>query len=400
MANSPQFDTTILPPSTAPVRVSLSELILQLDISPDALIVVDRAGTMVIVNALAAALFGYSCEELREQRLEALLPAYLQSVHTAHREHYFTAPNTRTMGAGLRLFGRHQDGSEFPVDISLRPVLLDDELLVIGAIRDMSEQQRVERVRLQQAEHIRLQAGLIDLAHDAILIRDAVSRVIFWNKGAEELYGWPSQEALGRITHTLLKTHYPNGRADVEKHLAEHERWEGELVHTCRDGRVVIVESRQALVCDVQGHCSAIVEIDRDITERRHLEQARQAVHAQTLARLDFLQQLIDALPSSIYLVYGPDARLMLANRAAASVWGAQWQLDQPMQEVLATHRIEGFDAQGRPLAPRHFATRRAAQAGETVLQHQETICRPNGSLVPVLVPAVALEARQWRYPA
>jgi PAS domain S-box-containing protein len=397
MANSPQFDTTILPPSTAPVRVSLSELILQLDISPDALIVVDRAGTMVIVNALAAALFGYSCEELREQRLEALLPEYLQSVHTAHREHYFTAPNTRTMGAGLRLFGRHQDGSEFPVDISLRPVLLDDELLVIGAIRDMSEQQRVERVRLQQAEQIRLQAGLIDLAHDAILIRDAVSRVIFWNKGAEELYGWPSQEALGRITHTLLKTHYPNGRADVEKHLAEHERWEGELVHTCRDGRVVIVESRQVLLGDVQGHSSAILEINRDITERRHLEQATQAKHAQTIARLDFLQQFIDALPSSIYLVYGPDARLILANRAAVSVWGAQWHLDQPMQEFLATNRIEVFDAQGRPLAPKHFATLRAVQEGETVLQHQETIRRPNGSMLPVLVNAVALDAYQWR---
>lgn len=396
MADSRQFDTTILPPSSAPVHVTWRELILQMDISPDAILIVDHAGTIMMVNEQVAALFGYSREELCEQRLEVLLPERLHHVHAAHREHYFAAPRTRAMGVGLQLYGRHKDGTEIPVDISLRPVLLDDESLVIAAIRDMSEQRRAEREHLQQAEHIRLQAGLIDLAHDAILIRDPVSQVLFWNTGAEELYGWSSQEALGRITHNLLKTHFPSSRSDVDAQLEAHGRWEGELTHTCRNGRVVIVESRQMLVCDVQGHLTAILEINRDITERRHLEQATQALHAQTVARLDVLQQIMDALPSSIYLVYGPDARLLLANRAATSVWGAMWRIDQPMQEFLATNGIEVFDAQGRPLAPRHFATLRAVQEGETVVHHQETIRRPNGSILPVLVNAVPLDSSQW----
>ena len=159
----------------------------------------------------------------------------------------------------------------------------------------------------------------------------------------------------------------------------------------------MIVESRQMLVCDVQGHRTAILEINRDITERRHLEQAMQAVHAQAVARLDFLQQIIDALPSSIYLVYGLDARLLLANRAAASLWGAIWHIDQPMLEFLATNGIEIFDAQGQPLTHEHFATLRAVQEGETVLHHQETIRRPNGSSLPVLVNAVALDSSQWK---
>ena len=98
------------------------------------------------------------------------------------------------------------------MDISLRPVLLGDELLTIGAIRDMSLQRRAERERARQAERLQLQAELIDLAHDAILVRDSVSRVIFWNKGAEELYGWSSQEALGRLTHSLLQTRFPTSR--------------------------------------------------------------------------------------------------------------------------------------------------------------------------------------------
>jgi PAS domain S-box-containing protein len=397
MADSRQFDTTIHPHLSAPMHVTLRELILQMDISPDALVIVDHAGNIVMVNEQAVALFGYSREELREQRLEMLLPERLHEIHTAHREHYFSAPRTRAMGAELQLFGRCKDGTEIPVDISLRPVLLEDELLVMGAIRDMSEQRRAEHERMQQAEQIRLQAELIELAHDAILIRDSVNRVIFWNTGAEELYGWSSQEVLGRITHSLFRTHFPSSLAEVDASLEEYGSWEGELTHSCRDGRVVIVESRQMLVCDVQGHSTAILEINRDITERRHLEQAMQTVHAQTVARLDLLQQIMDALPSSIYLVYGPDARLLLANRAAASVWGARWLIDQPMLEFLATNGIEVFDAQGHPLAYEHFATLRAVQEGETVVHHQEMIRRPNGSSVPVLVNAVVLDSPQWR---
>ena len=234
MSDTQEFYPTALPPSTSPLHVTSRELIQQMDISPDALVIVDQAGNIVMLNEQAAALFGYSPEELREQRLEMLLPESLHEVHTTHREHYCAVPCTRAMGAGLQLFGRHKNGTEIPVDISLRPVLLDNELLVIGAIRDMSEQHRAEHERMQQAEQIRLQADLIELAHDAILMRDSVSRVTFWNKGAEELYGWSSQKALGRISHTLLRTRFPGSRAEVDASLEEHGRWEGELTHTCR----------------------------------------------------------------------------------------------------------------------------------------------------------------------
>src|SRR6266566_3836681 len=400
MADSRQFDTSMSPFSSSALRVTSTELIHLLDISPDALLIVDREGAMVMVNEQAAALFGYRREELQQQRLEMLLPEPLHAMHIAHRQHYFATPRTRSMGAGLHLLGQHKDGTEFPVDISLRPVLLDDELLAIGAIRDMSLQRRAERERAQQAEHLRLQAELIDLAHDAILIRDSVSRVIFWNKGAEELYGWTSQEALGRISHSLLKTRFPSSLAEVDAHLERDGRWDGELTHTRRDGSLVVVESRQVLVCDVLGHATTMLEINRDITERRRLELAAQVVHDETVARLAFLQQILDALPSSVYLVFGADARLLLANRAAANVWGAEWHIDQPMQEFLTSNGIEITDAQGRPLPPSQFATLRGVQRGETVLQQQELIRRPGGSSLPVLVNAVVLPAqRRWSGP-
>ena len=388
---------SLQPDATAPVPMHITALGLRqlLDISPDALIVVDPAGMIVMANKQAAALFGYRRGELQHQPLELLMPERFRTAHTGHRQQYFSVPRTRPMGIGLQLFGRRKDGAEFPVDISLRPILLDDEPLVIGAIRNMTQRQRAERERAQQVQHIQLQAELINLARDAILVRDPINRVIFWNKGAENLYGWTSQEALGHITHTLLKTHFPITIAAIDEQLEHGGHWEGELTHTRRDGTSVIVESRQVLVRDEQGQPSAILEINRDVTERRSAEQAEQRAHARTAARLAFLQQILDALPSSVYLVYGPDARLMLANRAASSVWGAEWPIDQPMQEFIAANHIRIFDTQGRLLPPDKYATLRSIKYGETVLQHQETIRQPNGASLPVLVNAVVLPSQQ-----
>ncbi|HEX6557469.1 MAG TPA: PAS domain S-box protein [Ktedonobacteraceae bacterium] len=384
----------------APIPISSTNVLPFLDISPDALVIVNPAGTIVMVNRQTEEVFGYARTELLGRQLELLLPERFHEVHAAHRQQYFSALRTRPMGVGLQLVGQRKDGTEFPVEISLNPLLLDGVVHVVGAIRDMTAQRVAERERLWQLEQIRLQANLINLAHDAILVRDPISRVISWNRGAEELYGWTVQEAQGRITHSLLMTRFPNSRADVDAHLEHEGQWEGELTHTRRDGSSVIVESRQMLVRDEEGQPIAILEINRDITERRHLEQAEQVVHAETVARLAFLQQVLDALPSSVYLVYGPDARLLLANRATSSVWGAEWQADQPMLEFLASNGIEITDAQGCPLPPSRFATLRAVQRGETALQQQEIIRRPGGSSLPVLVNAVALPAqRRWSRP-
>src|SRR6266571_6925834 len=400
MSDARASEHTSAAASSAPLSISSTNVLPFLDISPDALVIVNPAGTIVMVNRQTEAVFGYARTELLEQQLELLLPQRLRAVHIAHREQYFSSPHTRPMGIGLKLVGRRKDGTEFPVEISLNPLLLDGALHVIGAIRDMTAQRIAEHEHLQQLEQIRLQAELINLAHDAILVRDPVSRVTSWNRGAEELYGWTVQEAQGRITHSLLKTRFPSSYADVDEHLEHEGQWEGELTHTRRDGSSVIVESRQMLVRDEEGQPIAILEINRDITERRHLEQAEQVVHAETVARLAFLQQVLDALPSSVYLVYGTDARLLLANRAAANVWGAEWPADQPMLEFLTSNGIGITNAQGYPLAPDQFATLRAVQRGETVLQQQELIRRGGGSNLPVLVNAVALPAqRRWSGP-
>jgi PAS domain S-box-containing protein len=379
--------------ASAPAHLTSSGLNQFLDLLPDAMVVVNQQGTMVMVNQQAEAAFGYTRSELLAQPLEILLPERFRGVHTTHREQYISAPRPRPMGVGLPLFGRKKDGSEFPVDISLAPLSLDGTPHAVAAIRDVTEQRRLERERTQQIQHIRLQAELINQAHDAILLRDPISRVLSWNRGAEQLYGWTAQEALGRVSSTLLKTRFPLSLSALDAQLKEQGVWEGELTHTCRNGSTVIVESRQVLVRDQEGHPTAILEINRDVTERRREEQASQVAHATTIARLQFFQQILDALPIGVCLTYGPDARLLLANQAASSVWKAQWQTDQPMLAFLATRQIEITTNQGVPLLPEQFVTLRAVRRGETVLYQQEMIQYADGSSLPVLVNTVSLSS-------
>jgi PAS domain S-box-containing protein len=117
-------------------------------------------------------------------------------------------------------------------------------------------------------------------------VRDSSSIIIFWNRGAEELYGWTSQEAIGQVTHSLLQTRFPVSRETVDVLLATGEQWEGELVHTCKDGRQVVVESRQRsyrvgtdlapTLRNSHNQPTAILEINRDITERKQREREHQ----------------------------------------------------------------------------------------------------------------------------
>ena len=132
----------------------------------------------------------------------------------------------------------------------------------------------------------------MELAHDAILIRNVHSQIVVWNQGSQALYGWTEQEALGHVTHQLLQTLFPVSQQAIDQALAKEDSWEGLLRHVTRQGRHVIVESRQVLLRDEAGRPSAILEINRDVTQRELLLQERAQARAQEMAFQETIRQM------------------------------------------------------------------------------------------------------------
>ena len=116
---------------------------------------------------------------------------------------------------------------------------------------------------------LRKQARLLDLTHDTVFVRDMNDVITYWNRGAEELYGWPKEQAVGQHCHQLMRTSFPEPLDAITAELLRTGRWEGELVHTKQDGTQVIVDSRWALQRDERGRPVAIMETNTDITERK-----------------------------------------------------------------------------------------------------------------------------------
>lgn len=181
-----------------------------LESAPDAVVVIDREGTIVIVNTLTEKMFGYTREELLGQPVEMLVPERYRKVHTEHRDGYSQHPKTRPMGAGQNLFGRRKDRSEFPVEISLSPVETEGGTLVTSIIRDITQRKRAEEqiqaslrekeVLLKEIHHrvknnlqvtsslLKLQSGYIQDAQALEMFAESQNRIRSMALVHEKLY--------------------------------------------------------------------------------------------------------------------------------------------------------------------------------------------------------------------
>ena len=233
--------------------------------SHDAIVAKDLNGIITDWNQSAERIFGYKAKEIVGKSILTLIPEDRQREETAILnkirrgeaiDHYET----------LRL---HKDGRLIDVSLTISPVR-DAKGKIVGVskiARDITRQKRIER-RLAE------QARLLDLSNDAIIVRDTSDRILYWNHGATEIYGYEAEEALGRVTHELLRTEHPHTLKLIRKKLERDGRWSGELVHTRKDDNKIIVASHWSLDRDAQGQLAAILETNNDITLRKETEAA------------------------------------------------------------------------------------------------------------------------------
>ncbi|MFH1146905.1 MAG: PAS domain S-box protein [Pseudomonadota bacterium] len=154
----------------------------------------------------------------------------------------------------------------------------EDDLLFVQRLADLYA---LAIQRVQQEGALRERAMLLNLAHDAIIVFDTEDKIVFWNRGASEVYGRAKEDAVGKVIHELLKTRFPQPLESIEAILNENGEWEGELVQTSRDGRELIVASRWALQRNAEGKPTGILEINRDITGRKQMEQEQRKIAEQ-----------------------------------------------------------------------------------------------------------------------
>ena len=174
-----------------------------------------------------------------------------------------------------------------------------------SAVRRRVEQDlRQSRDELEKEVAVRTQqASLLDLTHDTIFVRDNSDIITYWNRGAEELYGWTPAQAIGKRSHDLLHTVFPASVEDIQAELLRAGRWEGELKHTKADGTEVVVASRWSLRRDKQEQPAGVLETNNDITERKHREEEIRGLNQELLKRSSELESTNKELEAFAYSV-------------------------------------------------------------------------------------------------
>ena len=247
-----------------------------LEAAPDGTVVVDDDGRIVLVNTQTEAIFGYERADLVGGLVEVLMADVQRDMHRAHRQRFGADPQTRPMGIGLQLLGRHRDGHEIPIEISLSPISVDEQSFTIASVRDVTAQRRL------QAERDQIQAAL-DVGVDGLYLLDEQLRIRYVNRGASEQSGRDVEMLIGTSLEELLAGEPgdpPLGDALRPLRDGTRDRIIISTRLTRPDGRVLNVEAvvQQAPNPTFAAYFGLIRDISARIESERTLRRANEAL--------------------------------------------------------------------------------------------------------------------------
>ncbi len=282
------------------------------DISPDAIVVTDPRGIIRGANQRASEIFGYEKSELDGQPIETLIPPRFRGHHPRHRENYEAHPRTRQMGANLNLLALRKDGSEFPVDIMLKPLETGGQHVTLSFIRDISEQRAAQQAARRSDLQLR---SLVEGVRDyAIYLLDRDGNVATWNPGAERIKGYSEDEIVGMhfsrfFTHPDVERGRP---AELLRLAAERGRIEEEAWRVRKDGSRFWADVVLTAIRDDAGVLTGFAKVTRDFTDRkRAVEAVMLQLSSALLANMD-VTRLLEAISASIGEVIPHDASTLV----------------------------------------------------------------------------------------
>jgi len=306
-SNSPEQDAAGLARQN---RAEFAQILIEnhFAISPDAIFVTDSRGVIREANPRALEMFGYERAEMLGMPIEKLVPERFRERHPTHRENFNAHPRTRQMGAGLNLFALRKDGTEFPVDIMLRPIGTATGPVVLSFLRDVTEQRAAQDALRRQDQQLR---SIIESVRDyAIYMLDAEGYVVTWNAGGERIHGYSADEILGKhfsrfFIQSDLERDHP---ATMLAHAAQRGQFEEEGWRVRRDGTRFWAHSVLTAIRNSAGEVTGFAKVTGDRTDRKRAEEAVMLQLSNALLANMDVRKLLEAFSASIREVVPHDA--------------------------------------------------------------------------------------------